>query len=300
MIGSKARSYSALVVLATAFISACGSDSTGPGSIDSNAALQSLSLGLQGVGEVGSPTAPQIHATFVGIAPLLDQVNVTIDGASQSMFALGLRETFPDGTCEETLFIGPAFPPEPGVCTPPELGLAVILWQTHSATQPPDRMFLIVADVGTSNFDFASSPYDYGSSPTDRLPAVAFYMEGEDNIWSSLSGTLSSQVTATSQTCDLWLPPYAKSAVCNFATFDEQGSIVFEPFLADVPSTRRLSLVISRQTLDGLWLAITEVQPVAFSAARLLTPSLLLRATPARWPPPARAPLPVAPDRFRK
>src|SRR5438034_495729 len=159
MIGSKAR-YSAIVVLATAFLSACGSDSTGPGSIDSNAALQSLSLGLQGVGDIGSPTAPPINASFGGIAPLLDQVTVTIDGASQTMFGLGLRETFPDGTCEETLFVDPAFPPEPGVCTPPLAGVAVILWQAHSATEPPDRMILIVADTGTSNFDFASASLD--------------------------------------------------------------------------------------------------------------------------------------------
>jgi len=260
MIGSKAGSYS-LIVFATAFISACGSDSTGPGSIDSNAALQSLSLVMQGVVGVASPPAPEVNASFGGIAPLLDQVTVTIDGASQTMFGLGLRQTFPDGTCEETLFVNSAFPPEPGVCTPPPTGLVVILWQANSASRPPDRMILIVADTGTTNFDFASA------SPDQLLEVMLFalYVEGEDNIWGSLSGTLTSRVAATSQSCDLPLPPFAKSGVCNIATFDEQGSIVFEPLLPDAPNNSRLNLAIPRQTLHGLLLAISEVQPIPFS-----------------------------------
>jgi hypothetical protein len=271
MIGSRARSYSALVVFATAILSACGSDSTGPGSIDSNAALQSLSLVLEGVGGISSPTAPEVNASFGGIAPLLDQVTVTIDGASQTMFGLGLRQTFPDGTCEETLFVNSAFPPEPGVCTPPPTGLVVILWQAHSASLPPDRMILIVADTGTRNFDFGLA------SPDQLLEVMLFalYVEGEDNIWGSQSGTLTSRVAATSQSCDLPLPPYAKSGACNIATFDEQGSIVFEPFLNDATSTRHPNLTIPQQTLHGLWLAISEVQPVPFSAAGLRTRSLL-------------------------
>ena len=260
MIGLKARISSALVVMATAFISACGSDSTGPGSIDSNAALQSLSLGLQGV---GVPAVPQSNASFGGIAPLLDQVTVTIDGASQTMFGLGLRETFPEGTCFEALYVDPVFPPEPGVCTPPPTSLIVVLWQSHSANRPPDRMVVILADTGTKNFDFASD--DLGSEASYELPLdfiLALYVQGEDDIWGSLSGSLTSHVAATTQGCDLPLPPYAKAGVCNIATFDEQGSIVFEPFQYDAPSTRRLTLAIPRQTLHGLLLAISEVQPI--------------------------------------
>jgi hypothetical protein len=262
MICSKARIHAALVVIATAFISACGSDSTGPGSIDTNAALQSLSLVMEGVGEVGPPTAPQLNASFGGIAPLLDQVTVTIDGASQTMFGLGLRETFPDGTCEETLFVDPAFPPEPGVCTPPLTGLLVVLWQSHSATQPPDRMIVIFADTGTSGFDPEAGSGSY-QLPLDFQ--FALYTEGEEDVWSSLSGTLTSRVAPTAQSCDLPLPPYAKSGVCNIATFDEQGSIVFEPFLTDAPSTRRLNLTIPRQTLHGLLMSISEIQPIPFT-----------------------------------
>ena len=281
---SRTRAFPALIIFAAAIVSGCGgSDSSGPGSgtIDSNLALQSLSIGLQGVGGLGSPTTPEANASFGGIAPLLDQVTVTIDGASQGMFALGLRETFPAGTCEETLFVG-SFQPVPGTCTPPELEVAVILWQAHSATQPPDRLILVVADAGTSNFDFASPP-------VDATPAVALYMEGANNLWSSLSGTITSQITASSQTCSLPLPPYAKSGTCSIATFNEQGSIVLEPFSLNVPSTQRKSLVIPSISLHGLWLAISEVQTVPVTADRLI-PGLLAarlmrvapRLTPAR------------------
>ena len=261
------RIVSALVVVAAAFISACGSDSTGPGSVDANGALQSLALGLQNVNGLSSPTTPEVSSGLSGIAPLLDQVNVTIDGTSRGMFALGLRETFPDGTCEETLYIDPNYPPLPGVCTPPTLGLALVLWQSHSATEPPDRMIFVDTDAGTSNFDFASNA-------TGMLPAFALYIEGTNTLWSSLSGTLTSQVTATSQSCSFPLPPYAKTGACSVATFDEQGSIVFEPFLSDDPNAKHVTMVMPRQTLDGLWLTITQVQSVALTANRRV-PGLL-------------------------
>jgi hypothetical protein len=268
---------SALVIFVGAIASACGSDSsTGPGSLDSGAALQSLAIGMQGVSLLLSPTTPHPNASFGGIAPLLDRVTVSIDGASQNMFALGLRETFPAGTCEETLFIDPALPPTPGTCTPPALGLAVILWQAHSATQRPDRMVFMVADAGTSNFDLASAPMG-------ATPAIALYAEGDNNLWSSLSGTLNSQVAATSQTCDLPLPPYAKSGACNVATFDEQGSIVFETLSQSAPSTKQVNLVLPRQTLHGLWVAISEVQPVPVTATRFIPAWLqAARVSPVR------------------
>jgi hypothetical protein len=278
----KARAFPALIIVA-AIMSGCGgSDSSGPGTgIDSNGALQSLSIGLQGIGGLGSPTTPEANASFGGIAPLLDQVTVTIDGASQGMYALGLRETFPAGTCEETLFVGP-FPPAPGACTPPQLNVAIILWQAHSATQPPDRLIIIVADAGTSNFDFASIP-------PDALPAIALYAEGANNLWSSLSGSITSQITASSQTCSLPLPPYAKSGACNIATFDEQGSIVLEPFSLNVPSTSRKNISIPSVSLHGLWIAISEVQTVPAPANRLIAglvvarlAGVATRLTPAR------------------
>ena len=284
---SKARAFPALIIFA-AMLSGCGSDSTGPGSIDSNAALQSLSLGLQGLIVAGPPTTPSFDGSFGGIAPLLDQVTVTIDGSSENMFALGLRETFPDGTCEEDLF-GVSFPDEPVTCTPPSLGLAFILWQAHAGNQPPDRMIFIIADEGTTNFDFTSAP-------VDALPAAAIYVEGQVNLWSSISGTLASQVSGTNQTCNFPLPPYAKSGTCSIATFNEHGSIVFEPFSANAPSTQRTNVVIPSMNAHGLWIAITEVQPVPLNPAlptvglptRAFSPRLLAarlraaRLTPAR------------------
>jgi len=267
------RVLSAISVFAAAFTVACGSDSTGPGSVDATAALQSLALGLQTVGGTQDPTAPDLSTSLGAVAPLLSQVSVTIDGASQNMFAFGLRETFPAGTCEETLFVDPLFPPEPGVCTPPPLGLSLILWQSHAASEPPDRMILIVADTGASNFDIGVSSFDVGSQALEVFPAFAIYLQGQDNIWGSLSGALTSQIAGGTQTCDIPLPPYAKSGACSIATFDEQGSIVFEEFTLDAPTTQRLTIAIPHQTLHGLWLAISEVRPVPvpLTANRLTT-----------------------------
>jgi len=242
----------AILACATFLLAACGSDSTGPAALDASGALQSLALGLNQLGGVETPTTTEASAAFTAIAPLLDQVNVTIDGSSQGMYAIGLRESFPPGTCEETLFIDPLYPPEPGVCTPPVLGLAVLLWQTHSATQVPDKLILLSGDAGTSDFDLS----------TATAPAIAIYVEGQDKVWVSESGTLTSTVTASNQTCNtVPLPPYAKSGTCSFATFTEQGSIVMADF-AMASSNKTLTLGIPSITMDGLWLAITEVQPV--------------------------------------
>jgi hypothetical protein len=254
---SRRRVFPTTVALAGAvLLSACG-DSSGPGSVDANGALQSLALALQGTEVIGSPTTPDLTGSFNSIAPLLTKVNITVDGSSQPMFAMGFRESFPDGTCEETLFVDPAFPPNPGVCTPPQVGMALVFWQSHSAQEPPDRMLIVVADPGTVNFDF-------NSSTLDILPAFALYVQGQQDIWSSLSGTLTTAVTSMNQPCTVTLPPYAKSATCSFANFDEQGQIVFEPFTFEQTSTKRMTINIPQQTLHGFWLSITEVQPVTF------------------------------------
>jgi hypothetical protein len=243
-------------------ISACN-DSTGPSKLEPNAALQSLMLGIGSVAFVSGPIPIQADASFAALAPLLDQVDVTIDGKTQSMFALGMRETFPEGTCMENVFIFPSFPPGEGVCTPLDPGLGVVLWQSHSAFEPPDRMVLIIADIGTVNFDFDSF-VDFGLNEfttTFPLSGVAMYLEGEDNFWMSLSGSLTSQVAATSESCGLQLPPYAKAGSCSISTFDEQGAITFERLTEDGPTAERLNLTIPRQTIHGLWVNITETQP---------------------------------------
>jgi hypothetical protein len=233
-------------------LAACGSDSTGPStSIDATAALQSLGLGM-GADATSGIYAPASLATF---ASQLDQVNVTVNGKSQTMFALGMRETYPDGTCIETLIIDPAITYPPGQCTPPE-SFRLILWQSHSADALPDRLALIEGNVGAMNFADVTTG-------TGAAPAFALYTEGQNNIWVSVSGTLTSTVSASSQACAVALPPYVKTGSCNVATFDEQGTINFEP----VTGVSTVDLVIPRQTIRGLWLAITETQTVTLPGA---------------------------------
>lgn len=244
-------------------ISACGSDSTGPSRLEPSAALQSLAIGMRSLLVVPSPIPATMDESFGGIGPLLDQVDVTIDGKSQTMFAFGTRQTFPEGTCLEDVFIFPSIPPLNGVCTPPDTGLGLILWQSHSASAPPDRMIFIVGDVGAIDFNSLSSYTYTAGSTADLTSGIAMYMEGRDSFWISRSGTLTSEVAATSQSCGLPLPPYAKSGSCSMATFDEQGAITFEAFSETGPSTQRLTVTIPRQTIHGLWQTITETQPIA-------------------------------------
>ncbi|HJQ11021.1 MAG TPA: hypothetical protein VJ840_08320 [Gemmatimonadaceae bacterium] len=255
---------SVLLVFAAVGMTACGSDSTGPSNLDAVSALKSLALGLDEVGGTGTTAALNTDASFGGIAPFLDQVTVDIGGSTQTMFALALHVSFPDGTCWETIF-GNVIPADPGACTPPPLGLMVMLWQSHSAAERPDRMAFIAGDVGTSDFSFdIESP---------ELPAVAMYVEGEDDLWLSESGTLTSAVSATQQDCNVPLPLFAKSGHCNIATFAEQGSIVltaFDDAYGYSTTAPTKTLTIPPQSLHGLWMAITEVQPIGLTASRAL------------------------------
>jgi len=237
------------------FMSGCG-DSTGPGKLDSLSALRSLELGM-GVVAGDLPIGTPEDGFFSAIGPLLNQVDVTIDGKSQTMFALGLRESFPPGTCMESIFIFPSIPPDNAICTPMGPEIAVILWQSHSAFAPPDRLMLITGDAGTSNFGFVSTL----PAGTDEIPVFAFYIEGQDNLWIAQSGTLTSRVAATSESCAVPLPPYAKAGSCSLASFDEEGAITFES-LSDTPGTALLNVTIPRQTFHGLWQVVTETQQV--------------------------------------
>lgn len=259
----------AVFAFAALGVTACSSDSTGPTDIDPSSALRSLALGLQQLGSDGTTASLNVDASFGGIAPFLNQVSVTIDGSPQPMYALALNVSFPAGTCEETI-LGDVIPADPSVCTPPSLNLAVFLWQTRSPSQAPDRMAILIGDVGTSNFDFSING--------DALPAVALYALGQSDLWSSKAGTMTSNVTAAPQTCGIPLPPYAKSGACNIATFDEAASVVLEPFdLSGSNSSRTHTLAIPRQTIHGLWMTISEVQPIGLTASRLVPPALMQR-----------------------
>lgn len=234
-------------------LAACGSDSTGPGTgIDAASALQSLALSM------GTKATSAIYgpSSLGSLASQLDRINVTIDGKSQSMFALGLRESYPAGTCEEDLFIDPLIVNPPGQCTPPPVVFGLILWQSHSADTPPDRLALIAGNPGPINFaDLATG--------TGAPPGFAVLTVGQDNIRVSVSGTLTSNISATNQSCAVPLPPYAKSGSCSVATFDEEGTIEFEPITGSSTTT----LVIPRQTVHGIWQTITETQPVTVTGA---------------------------------
>jgi hypothetical protein len=171
------------------------------------------------------------------------------------MFALGLRETYPTGTCIETLIVDPLIVNPPGQCTTPPFAFALILWQSHSAVTPPDRLALIAGNVGTIDFE------DLTTVP-NAVPGLAIYTDGRDEVWVSISGTLTSNVSASSQSCAVPLPPYAKSGSCKVATFDEEGTIKLDPF----SGTNRMTLVIPRQTIHGIWQTITETQTVTLPA----------------------------------
>ena len=234
-------------------LAACGSDSTGPSTnLDAAGALKSLSL-VTNTDGAGRISVPALLASF---APPLDQMNVVINGKSQAMFALALRETYPTGTCEETLVADPLIVTPPGQCTPPAVNFVLILWQSHSADTPPDRLAVAVGDVGQMNFADLTSG-------TGAPPRFALYTEGQNDVWVSVSGTLTSDVSATNQSCAVALPPYAKSATCIVATFDEQGTINFEP----VTGSSMVTLEIPRQAIPGIWRAITETQTVALPGA---------------------------------
>ncbi|HEU4748032.1 MAG TPA: hypothetical protein VFS56_05980 [Gemmatimonadaceae bacterium] len=250
--------------LALAGLAACG-DSSGPGTLDDEAALRSLSLGLGSGPGAGLPFALTPSALGTS-ARGIDRIDVAINGTTQSMYALGLRITYPVGTCIESMFIVPSFPPPAGQCTPPPLGLVLVLWQTSSGSRPPEAMAFISADAGTSRFaEFSETGNDFSFVP----PHFAIYVNNDrEEFWTSVGGSLTSQVTATNETCNVTPPPFASASTCHFATFDEVGQITFEKFDFSLfepgppPAGARMDFVIPRQSIRGILQAITQITPV--------------------------------------
>jgi hypothetical protein len=260
----------ASLAFAAVLMTAC-SDSTGPTSLEASAALQSLAIGLTQIGDAESASAAETRATFDAIAPLLDKVSVTFDGVPQNMYALALRQTFPAGTCQEAVFIDPQFPPQPGVCTPISHGVATLLWQTRSASKAPDKLILISTDVGANNFDVPSTIFIDANSNFDvsaTSPAFALYVAGQDKLFVSESGTITTNVTSSGTSCDIPAPPYAKSATCSIATITDAGTIVMAEYGLQGPTGKTLSVGIPSISMDGLWIDITEVQPITLTANR--------------------------------
>jgi len=253
------------LILAFAFsgLAAC-SDSTGPGSVDADDAMRSLSLAL---GSDGGGLLFGLPSSSLGTARLLDQIDVAINGRTERMYALALRVTYPTGTCLESLVIFPPSQGFPTVCTAPPHGLVLALWQTTSGSRPPESLVIISADVGTSSFDF-----DFGlveeEAEFSPFEAFAFYISDREEFWASIGGTLSSQVTVTSETCSVPAPPFAKASTCHIANFAESGQITLERLDLDFfnPGTdaprATMDLVIPPQSIRGILQAITEIQPI--------------------------------------
>ena len=264
------RSKHLIATFAFLALAACA-DSTGPGSVGDEDAMRSLTMGLSSA--AGAPLPFALSPSALGTAARgIDRINVGIDGTPQAMYALGLRVTYPTGTCMENLVV--FSPPIVGFgpqCTPPPLGLLLVLWQTRSGSRPPERLILISGDVGTSNFaNIAALPL----GPTDYsfFPAFAIQVNDREEFWTSIGGVLESQVTATSESCNVPPPAFAKSSSCNVAAFAESGQITFErfdfnAFTAGPPPPRQtMELVIPSQSIRGILQAITEIKPVTVPA----------------------------------
>lgn len=264
------RSKHLLTAFAFLGVAACA-DSTGPGNVGDDDAMRSLSMGLSS--GAGMPLPFALSPSAIGSAARgIDRINVGIDGTPQTMYALGLRVTYPTGTCLENLFVfSPPIVIFGAECTPPPLGLLLVLWQTRSGSRPPERMILISGDVGSSTFSNVTTlpleATDYSFSP-----AFAIQINDREEFWTSIAGVLESQVTATSESCNVPPPAFAKSSSCNVASFTESGQITFErfdfnAFTAGPPPPRQtMELVIPSQSLRGILQAVTEVKPVAIPA----------------------------------
>jgi hypothetical protein len=248
-------SFTAIAMLS---LTAC-SDSTGP-STDAEGALQSLSLAIGGMAGTDGPITATMVGSLSKLAPFIDQVQVVVAGKSYTMNALGIRESFPEGTCFETIFVTPGFPPPAGSCTPLPPATVLLFWQSRSRNSPPDRMLIVSGSDGTSDFGF-----DVSSSLPELSDsfALALYSEGTGKGAISTAGRLTMHVSAGSQSCDLPLPPYAKSATCSISSFAAQADATMEEFdgLSDSGTTKTLSLSIPQQTVHGVWEAITETKP---------------------------------------
>lgn len=263
------RPKNLIIALAFIGVAACA-DSTGPGSVDADAALRSLSLGLGS--EAGNGVLFALPTSALGTARVLDQIDVGINGRTERMYALGLRVTYPGGTCLESLVIFPPSQEFPIGCTPPPHGLVLVLWQTRSGSRPPESLVIISADVGTSNFGFAFGAFPYEETEFSPFGAFAVYINGREELWSSSGGTLTSQVTATSETCNVPAPPFAKASTCHIANFAESGQITFERFdftlfgSGPVPPRQTMEFVIPQHSIRGILQAITQIQPITLPA----------------------------------
>ncbi len=251
------------------FFTACN-DSSAPTSLDASSALESLAIGLTQLNEAGKPVPSGLKTSFDAISSQLDRVSVTVDGVPQRMYGLSIRETFPAGTCVET--IDSSLPGLPGVCTPLKTGITTLLWQTRSPSKAPDKLIMIISDIGSSEFDHSTVTITLPSNGSPEIApllfdAFAMYVTG-GKLFGAKSGTITTGMTSSESTCDSPLPPYVKAQTCHLATFTLSGTIGMGEFATQGPTARTLSLRIPSIVMDGLWIDITSVQPITLSTDR--------------------------------
>lgn len=269
---SSVRSVRSAAVLAVVVVVACGGDSkspTAPGYVSSQDALQSLTRILTPSGSVSG--APAVPVTLAGIPPISDalapqvgKANVTVDGQPVQMFALVLRVTYPSGSCLEQLLPGEGLG-NSGTCIAPPGGLSMILWQTSSGTQIPDKVIFVLADIGTVTFTDLTALDSASFATSTKIPALAFYIDRSGSFWTASSGTLSSSVS-TGGVCSMPLPIFAKAATCSVGTFAESGNLSFAPLdigsgQSNQPSGTH-TLVMPPQMLAGTVQTVTATTPV--------------------------------------
>jgi hypothetical protein len=195
--------------------------------------------------------------------PAVAQVTVTVDGTPVPMYAVADRIAYPAGTCLEEL-IGIRNFANPASCTGMPGAITLILWQTSSAAQTPDRLLFVMADVNTSTFLDTSS--DDGSMLTGgSFPAIAFYMERGGAMWVTSGGSLTSGVSPGGGSCTTSLPPFATAATCSTGSFTESGSMTFSPFeFSSATATGTHTVSLSAQTLNGMVQTVTATAPLHF------------------------------------
>jgi len=258
-----------LAVVVVISVVACGGDSTAPSAparLSAREALQSLTRGLTSLNQ--SPASSSTALTLGILPPIADsqavlvgQITASIDGSPVPMFAIAQRVVYPHGNCFEQLITGSNFT-NSGSCTGLPGGLSMILWQTSSAAQAPDRVIVVLADTGTSSFADLFS-IDASFTTGGSFPAFALYLERGGALWATSSGSLTSTVVATGQSCTTILPLFATSATCSVGSFSESGSLTFSLFDPGAPTaTGTHTVAISAQGLGGIIQTVSATAPI--------------------------------------
>ncbi len=249
-------------------LAACGGDSTSPtapAALSSQDALQSLTTGLSTLVQATASTSSSLPIAMLppisaSQQTLVSQISVTVDDSTVQMFGLAQRIVYPPHSCLEQL-IGMVNFADPTSCTAPPGAVLLILWQTSSASQPPNRILVISADTGTANF--ADQPFvDASFSEGGAFPVGALLWEQNGMVWESSGGSLTSTIMQGDETCTVVLPLFVKAEVCNLGTFTESGDLSFLPIILQRPATGTHTIALSAQAIHGIIQTVTATAPL--------------------------------------